>query len=136
MSESLCHIELVKRVLNYVKTVVDPSFHDLIEVDNSVSSKPSRIVGNYIPDVYFFYDKRLILGEAKTLDDFDRRHSQEQFAAYLKECSSYVEHGMFVIAVPWTLVNTAKNLFRRKKKEMSSLMKIIVLDDIGGIFVL
>ena len=136
MSESLCHIELVKRVLNYVKTVVDPSFHDLIEVDNSVSNKPSRVVGNYIPDVYFFYDKRLILGEAKTLDDFDRKYSQEQFAAYLKECSSYGEQGIFVIAVPWTLVNTAKNLFRRKKKEMSSLMKIIVLDDIGGAFVL
>lgn len=136
MSESQCHIELVKRVLSYVKTVVDSSLHDLIEVDDSTSNKPSRVVGNYIPDVYFFYDKRMILGEAKTLDDFERKHSQEQFSAYFSACSSYGESGMIVVAVPWKLVNTAKNLFRRKKREQNSLIKVVVLDDIGSVFFL
>lgn len=136
MSESLNHIELVKRVLSFVKTVVDPSLSSLIEIDDSTSDKPSRVIGNFIPDVFFSYQNRLIIGEAKTQDDFERKHSQEQFFAYMKECLSYGENGMIVVAVPWKIVNTAKNFFRREKKKIALMAKIVVLDDIGSIFVL
>lgn len=134
MSESRSHIDLVATVVNYVKKLVLPDFHAIIQYDSPDSPRPSKVIGNFIPDVYFWNKDLLIIGEAKTLKDFDKRHSLDQYRAYMQECKNFWGESILVIAVPWPLVITAKNHFRRLKKEFVTDVSIFVLNELGEVF--
>ena len=85
MSESIEHMNLVKDIVEYVKEKLPECVHGLIEIDDCIAQKPPKING-FIPDVYFNWKEQLIIGEAKTLADFERKHSREQFMTYLEAC--------------------------------------------------
>ena len=134
MSESRNHIELVAVAVKYIKTIVAPELHAIIQYDSADSSRPTRVIGNFIPDVYFWHNDQLIIGEAKTINDFDRPHSLDQYEAYIKECKSFYGHSTLVISVPWQVVATAKNYFRRLKKEFATDIPIIIINEWGRHF--
>lgn len=134
MSESRVHIELVSEAVNYVKTIIDPDLHAMIQYDSADSFRPTKVIGNYIPDVYFWHANRLIIGEAKTMNDFDRPHSRDQYTAYIKECENFFGESTLVIGVPWQLVATAKNYFRRLKKDCGTSLSIIIINELGKYF--
>ena len=134
MSESRNHIELVAVAVKYIKTIVAPELHAIIQYDSADSSRPTRVIGNFIPDVYFWHNDQLIIGEAKTINDFDRPHSLDQYEAYIKECKSFYGHSTLVISVPWQVVATAKNYFRRLKKEFATDIPIIIINELGRHF--
>lgn len=134
MSESRDHIGLVAVAVEYVKTMVEPDLHAVIQYDSADSPRPTKVVGNYVPDVYFWHADRLIIGEAKTIGDFDRPHSREQYNAYIEECKSFSGRAVLVICVPWQLVATAKNYFRRLKKSFDTDIPIIIINQLGRHF--
>jgi hypothetical protein len=134
MSESRNHVELVAIAVKYIKTIVAPDLHAIIQYDSADSSRPTRVIGNFIPDVYFWHNDQLIIGEAKTINDFDRPHSLDQYEAYIKECKSFYGHSTLVISVPWQVVATAKNYFRRLKKEFATDIPIIIINELGRHF--
>lgn len=134
MSESRTHVELVAVAVNYIKTIVSPDLQAIIQCDSADSPRPSKVIGNYIPDVYFWHSDQLIIGEAKTINDFERPHSRDQYNAYIKECKSFFGHATLVISVPWQMVATAKNYFRRLKKDFDTDMPIIVINELGRHF--
>ena len=134
MSESRNHIDLVAVVVEYIKTIIAPDLHTIIQYDSADSVRPKMVVGNYVPDVYYWHADQLIIGEAKTIDDFDRRHSREQYAAYITECKNFFGNSTFIIGVPWQIVATAKNYFRRLKKEFDTDIRIIIINELGRHF--
>lgn len=134
MSESREHIELVAVAVEYIKTIVEPNLHAIILYDSADSSRPTKVIGNYIPDVYFWHADQLIIGEAKTFKDFDRPHSRDQYNAYIKECKNFWGHATLVVSVPWQIVATAKNYFRRLKKDFYTDMPIIIINEFGRHF--
>ena len=73
----------------------------------------------------------MFIGEAKTELDFDRKHSKEQYDSYLEELDNYDGEGWLVISVPWQIVPTAKNYFKRKKNIKGIQCKIIILNELG-----
>lgn len=131
MSESKEHANLVKVAVNYARTVVPEGMKELVQYDSLETKRPPMIAGNYIPDVYFWNRNLLIIGEAKTFDDFERKHSQAQFVAYLQECKSFYGEAMLIVAIPWQLVAGAKNYFRRLKLKMNFTTPIIILNELG-----
>ena len=135
MSESQNHIALVQVAYNYIKEEVHDSCWCLIECDSATTGRPLKVINGFIPDVYYCYQGKIVIGEAKTEADFDRRHSQEQYHSYMVEMLSYGENATMVIAVPWNCVMTAKNYFRRLKGALGYQGRIIVLNEIGGRFV-
>lgn len=134
MSESRNHVKLVATVVEYVKTIVEPDLHAIIQYDSADSSRPTRVIGNYIPDVYFWHADQLIIGEAKTMNDFDRQHSRDQYYAYINECKNFFGHATLIISVPWQMVSTAKNYFRRLKKDIDANIPIIIINELGRHF--
>lgn len=134
MSESRSHVELVAVAVEYIKTIVEPELHAIIQYDSANSSRPTKVIGNYIPDVYFWHADRLIIGEAKTINDFDRPHSREQYCSYMKECRNFWGDATLVVSVPWQMVATAKNYFRRLKKEFETDIPIIIINELGRHF--
>lgn len=131
MSESREHAELVKIAVEYVKTLVPCEMRSLIQCDSADTFRPTMIEGKFIPDVYFWNKDLLILGEAKTITDFDRKHSQDQFKSYLEECEKFWGKSILVISLPWQLMLTAKNYFRRLKMEQHFKTPVIILNELG-----
>ena len=130
MGESAKHMELVEMVRREALAIVPPQYAPLIQVDSPDSEEKAR-VGNYSPDVYYSYDNQLVIGEAKTLEDFSRKHSQDQFEAYLAASNAFPGKSVLIVAVPWMLFATAKNYFRRRVPA-GGRVQVIVLDDTKG----
>ena len=120
--------------MEYIKTIVAPDLHAIIQYDSADSSRPTKVIGNFIPDVYYWHADRLIIGEAKTINDFDRPHSRDQYDAYIKECKNFFGRSTLVVSVPWQMVATAKNYFRRLKKEHATDIPIIIVNELGRHF--
>ena len=76
----------------------------------------------------------MIIGEAKTINDFDRTHSRDQYDAYIKECKNFFGKSTLVVSVPWQIVATAKNYFRRLKKVFDADIQIIIINELGRPF--
>lgn len=132
MAESLQHINLVKNIYNYAINVIPMDYSKLIMIDSPESClKPSRTSEGFVPDLYYCHNELLLIGEAKTSDDFDRPHSISQYMSYLKECACFEGNSLMVIAVPWTEYITAKNLIRRIKKHNEFEVEIIVINNNG-----
>ena len=134
MGESRTHMDLVSRTYEYIKTIIPKENHWLIQYDSPDSSRPAYVTDNVVPDVYYCYQDMLVIGEAKTIDDFERLHSKKQYDAYVKECLSFKGKSIIVISVPWQLVATAKNYFRRLKQNACLDARIIVINEMGRCF--
>ena len=134
MGESRQHIELVKIAVAYIQSVVPCESRQLVQYDSADTKRPPMVSEHYVPDVYFWNRDLLILGEAKTVDDFERKHSREQFTAYLRECNHFWGQAVLVISLPWQMVPTAKNYFRRLKRELNCSTPVVILNELGRRF--
>lgn len=129
--ESQAHINLVNRAMAYVRKVVPKEEHILIHNDSSGNNSEVRVLGNYVPDVYYCNNDFMIIGEAKTIEDFDRKHSRDQYDAYIEECQVFEGRSCIVIAIPWQLTMTAKNYFKRIKQKRNLNIPIVIIDELG-----
>lgn len=134
MSESRNHIDLVQIAVKYIKSIIDPTYYSIIQYDSPDTKRPYKVIGNFIPDVYFWNSDQLIIGEAKTINDFDCPHSKAQFEAYIKECENFYGNSIIIISVPWQIVPKAKNYFRKLKIDKNIKTQVIIINEIGGCF--
>lgn len=132
--ESQTHINLVNIAAEYIKSIVPEYEHSLIYMDSAGNNNSVRVIGNYIPDVYYNYGNKLVIGEAKTLNDFERQHSKEQFEAYMNEFLLFQGECILVVSVPWQLVITAKNYFSILRRKMGVVVDIIIINEMSRCF--
>jgi hypothetical protein len=130
--ESKKHHSLVKIIYDYVieNEEVEESLvqSDIFEIKGNVTRMPE----GFVPDLYYKYDNKIILGEAKTDSDLDREHSILQFKSYinyLKRYSNLDYDCMFIIAVPWEASIAASRIIRRIINEEN--INLIVLNESG-----
>ena len=135
MAESNLHISYVKKIMNYVKTIVPKSLQILIDADLPYSTyRTPKGVNGYEPDVFYSYNSLLIIGEAKTDFDVDRPHSLNQYASYFKEACNFDGIAILIFCVSWKMSATIKNIMRRLKwKNNPQHIKIIVINDMEEI---
>lgn len=132
--ESQAHIELVNIAAEYIKKIIPIEFRIFMCVDTAGNNGAVKVIGNYIPDIYYCYNNQLVIGEAKTLNDFDTPHSKKQFMAYMNELLAFQGESTLVVSVPWQIVFTAKNFFKRLCREMQVNVKVIILNEISRCF--
>ncbi len=132
--ESQVHIDLVNRIYEYACKCITEDNRCLIEMDSSGNNSTVHVIDNYVPDLFYSFEDTLIIGEAKTELDFERKHSKEQFDSYIKECNLFGGNAMLVIAIPWQLCSTAKNYFRRKKNVGEINFLVTIIDELGRSF--
>lgn len=129
MTESSVHNSYVQKIYEYAKKLIPQDQLCFLKADLFDCEKPSLTYDNYIPDVSFIHDNLIIIGEAKTLDDFKTEHSRNQFEAYFNELSNFNGSSYFIVCVPWQLIATANNHFALLRKKFNSKAKIIILSD-------
>lgn len=117
MSETEIHMNLVASVRARIIEHFLNGDSGLVLSDSpgqSSENKPPQIYG-YVPDVFvprIGNNVHFIIGEAKTARDLETRHSQVQIAAFLKRCNEERD-SIFILAVPWDKVPSAKSLLKR-----------------------
>ncbi len=116
MGESLTHIRLVDALsLWIVETYLDgDSGYIMVDGPNSSRNDRPPKIGGFVPDVFVPNGPggRLIIGEAKTTQDLERKHSLEQIETFLHRCGQ-VQNSCFLLAVPWHTVRLAESIVRQ-----------------------
>lgn len=130
MNESDKHIKLVQTIIKYLKNNISTELHPLIKADCLGYNRPTNELKDFIPDVYFWHQNQLIIGEAKTANDLTKSHSKEQYVGYIKNCENFWGASMIIICVPWQSVPEAKNYFVDLKKELKSNIKIVIINEL------
>lgn len=125
----------MKVAYQYISSQLTELDRPLISTDSNGNLSSYRAQGNYIPDVYFSDALVMYIGEAKTEKDFARKHSQEQFLSYIRELKLFNGNGVLVVSIPWQLVATAKNYFRRLKMKENCDSQVVILNELGQVFV-
>lgn len=133
MGESAKHLELVKRIITYMEKLPDIEA-SLIQSDLPESiEKPDSTMEGFRPDIYYNYSNFMIIGEAKTSYDFERKHSIEQYEAYYSKCNAFNGKSIFILAIPWTESISAKNLLRRIRRNSNYDIETWVINDTGRV---
>jgi len=136
MGESETHMRLVASLVDWVAHTYCADEADSILVDSPSTRAGSRppIIAGFVPDVYVAAPPGplLVVGEAKTACDIDRRHTREQLAAFLNWCT-WKEGSILILAVPWRYVRCAEGVLRDlKKRNTVGVTRTLVLDRLEG----
>lgn len=130
--ESNKHHALVKKIISYItndghieKSLIES---DIFEVQGKVTRMPE----GFIPDVFYSYNNKVIIGEAKTDSDLERQHSFNQYESYLKYLNRYGDEYecVFILAVPWDASKTAFRIIKSRLENESNI-KIVILNEAG-----
>ena len=120
MGETINHMQYVEMVFQRARVIIPGHAESLVYIDKPDSqAKPPKTSGNFIPDLFYCQKGLMIIGEAKTLEDVERKHSQEQYRDYLKDASNFDGEAYVIFGVPWNVKNTLKNIIRHLLTEMN-----------------
>jgi len=134
MGESMQHITIIKDVLKATNEIIPEKFVSLILIDLPESNvKPPQVIDGFRPDIYYCHNNVLVIGEAKTSSDFERKHSKEQYLSFMRTCANYNGTAYLIIGVPWTEYISAKNLLRRMKKNHEFNINIKIINNLGKV---
>jgi hypothetical protein len=136
MSESFAHSRLVDALEKHVKLNILPYtrgflFKDL-QYKNPTDVPP--LINGYRPDIFVdnSYPHKSIIGEAKTRNDLEQRHTEEQLTAFLVYCSRSADTSI-MLAVPWDTVRLAKAILQRiNKKNNLNFVEAYILEKLPG----
>ena len=106
MPESHEHMALVAKLRSHIAEHFCSGLDARILIDSAISASNARppSLEGHVPDAYLALDTsgRVVIGEAKTMGDFDTSHSQAQIVAFLKRCGRE-DGSTFILAVPWPI---------------------------------
>ena len=134
MPESLSHKQLVRNLRLWIEKNYQHREVVFLWIDNCPEEgfiQPKRI-GSYIPDVFArcMTDGLEIIGEAKTGNDIQSRHSEEQFIGYLRHCK--LNGSLFVLSIPYLYRAFSKTLIKFLRTENSAqAANFIIIDNLS-----
>ena len=138
MAESGKHMEYVRRIVDYVKTIPSDYTPQFLISDLPESpSRPTPTLDGYVPDVLYRDSHIVIIGEAKTIHDVENDHTERQIRSYIDEvrCHKGIRH--IVICSNSNSFALIKNMVVRKKvREGITDITFHILDNLTKIAVI
>lgn len=132
--ESQTHMEYVRRIASYLEAKFPCVSKTLLYIDLPDShNRPQKVIGGYIPDLYYLDSNLSIIGEAKTQNDVDNRHAREQINAYIDELAVCPHPRHLILCSSIYSVATLSNYARKIRDEKNVSISIHILDDFDRI---
>lgn len=132
MSESNIHIKYVCMLEKQVKNMINKDNYVHILIDSPYSKNyPPLIMNNFRPDLYYNYDNILIIGEAKTDDDFNRSHSIQQYISYFQECLTFRGKAVIILSGSWKISSAWANLMRNIRRNGKFISRVVIINELG-----
>lgn len=134
MAESQAHIGFVRKIVDYMSTII-PSYQDKVtQADLAEYGKRTpQVVGGYYPDVYYRTPSYFVIGEAKTDQDIDNHHTNAQISCYIDELrnESQCEKQLILSVSIYSFAMIKNMMVRRKEQENLSDITIHIIDNFG-----
>lgn len=132
MAESAVHMAYVKSIQGYVQSLLPECEYIHVLVDSPYEQEtPPHVINNFRPDLYYCHNDCLIIGEAKTDDDFNRPHSLEQYISYLTECQSFRGNSLLILSGSWRISPSFANLMRNMQFQNNMHVRVVILNEMG-----
>lgn len=134
MPETHQHKRLVEIMVEFVRNTYLNGDTTRLLVDSAVSRDSGRppIIGGFRPDLFAHQpgSSAVILGEAKSIQDFENLHTLAQLTSFMCYCNKSPE-SIFVLAVPWIFQRNAESLVQMLKiRHGMKSVKTIVLEQL------
>jgi len=131
MAESQSHIDLVRLLNRYIEVELNIDCgHILIDTPETNSVNKPPLIRDYRPDIYAKEKGTLFIGDAKTDSDWDRKHSHDQYHAYVAECLAHEGSSVLLLAVPWHVERSVRSRLKRMfPAQFYPSLSIIVISD-------
>lgn len=124
-------MDYVNLVEQYVLQMIPSEQEGFIYVDKPEAAYKPPLVGNFRPDLYFCAENKLIIGEAKTVTDFERFHSKEQYKTYLQVCQEFKGNSLLILCSSWSVAFSFKTLIKSMKKQHGFDTKVVIISEEG-----
>lgn len=137
MAESGKHMEYVRRIAEYIKTIPADFTPQLLISDLPDSTeRPKQTLDGFIPDVRYQGHDIIIIGEAKTIHDIENDHTEKQLKSYIDEVRCHKGDRHIVVCSNTLTFALIKNMIVRKKiKEHLDDITFHVLDNLSKVAV-
>ncbi len=117
MGESAIHSHLVISISDWIRQQyagANPGLYVLSDVPTSRPGDRPRPIKGFVPDVFAGTSPRsfTLIGEAKCAPDLFTQRSENQLRAFVNYLAAE-EEPVLVIATPWVLRATARNMVQR-----------------------
>ncbi|WP_455579137.1 hypothetical protein [Faecalibacillus intestinalis] len=100
--------------------------------ENLLTKEVPPIIDGFRPDLYYEFNSLLIIGEAKTKNDYLTKHSLNQYNKYIHYCSRYWGDAFFIICCPWGCTADMNIIIKKINNKYKNKVNIIILDEISG----
>ena len=98
--------------------------------ENLLYKEVPPIINGFRPDLYYEFNSILIIGEAKTRNDYSTKHSLNQYKEYLKYCENFCGNSYLILCCPWECSADVKIIISKISRDNKT--NIIILDEISG----
>lgn len=135
MGESIIHKQFIDKIYRYSLKIIPINHSKLILIDgneNLLFKETPPIINGYRPDLYYEFNSLLIIGEAKTKNDYSTKHSLNQYKEYLRYCSNFDGESYMILCCPWMCTSDLRIIVNKIKKNYKKEINIIILDEISG----
>jgi len=123
MPESLCHRKLIEYGIRkmYDEGILNSSFIVYDSTHECMSqNQPPLIIGNnkqsVVPDIYGIskLNGSIVIGEAKTKNDMERKHSLDQYQVFVEHCIRSKAICIIVLIVEFGCYARMKSIVRNR----------------------
>lgn len=132
MAESEDHMTYVTLIKEYAKKILPECEHMHMLTDSPYEKEtPPHVLNNFRPDFYYCHNDQLIIGEAKTDDDYNRQHSLDQYLSYLLECQKFKGLSTLILSGSWRISASYANLVRNIQKQHELDVHVVIINEMG-----
>lgn len=125
-------MNFVRRIQQFIENKMPQVKLPFVLVDLPESTqKPPAVTDGFHPDLYYRHNGILIIGEAKTVEDVERRHSKLQYDAYFRECESFNGEKYIVVSSAWSIAMSFRTILKHLKRANNYSSHIIVVSEEG-----
>lgn len=132
MGESRLHQDLVNHTHSYIarRFVDHPAFVTFVDGPSTQRGEKPPQIGGFVPDILGMDVPTTlhVIGEAKTLEDLERKHTTVQLLSFLRHLRT--RGGLLIVTVPWVAAARARHLVARAiHLAEATHVESVILDD-------
>lgn len=114
--ESEAHKQFVRNAVNYIKRTFDLEENQMLIDLGEPGMTPPKVIDGFRADIYVHTSKYIIIGEAKTDNDINNKHTAAQLASYITEVKTFNLERHIIMSCSWGAYATMRNFLRNFRK--------------------
>lgn len=114
--ESEAHKQFVQNAVQYIKRTFGLEENQMSIDLGEPGKTPPTVIDGFRADIYVHTPKYIIIGEAKTDNDINNRHTVAQLASYIKEVKTFSQERHIIMSCSWSSYATMRNFLRNFRK--------------------